>query len=88
MSHAGGFGISVNPDWRGQGVGGAMLDTLLEWASDNPRIEKISLDVLASNSGAIRLYEQKGFSIEGRKAKAIKFEDGTYDDDVHMGRFV
>lgn len=88
LSHCGGFGVSVHPDWRGQGIGKAMLDTMIEWAISNPRIEKITLDVLGSNAPAIRLYEHLGFVEEGRKSKAIKFEDGSYDDDVQMSRFV
>ena len=77
-----------HPTWRGQGIGTALVDAMVSWAISNPRIDKITLDVLASNEGAIHVYSKFGFVEEGRKLKAIKFEDGTYTDDVQMARFV
>lgn len=88
LAHTGSFGVSVQPAWRGKGIGSALLNTMIGWSIDNPRLEKISLDVLASNTPAIALYAKFGFVEEGRKVKAVKYEDGTYVDDVQMSRFV
>lgn len=49
-----------------------------------PRVE---LEVFASNTAAIALYEKLGFVVEGRKSRARKV-DGAYDDDLIMARFL
>src|SRR5688572_24930771 len=36
LAHRGMFGISVRKEWRGRGVGEAILRSLLEWAGKNP----------------------------------------------------
>ena len=46
-------------------------------------LERIELDVYASNRGAIHLYEKFDFEVEGVKRKARKI-DGKYDDIVCM----
>lgn len=87
-SHTGTFGISVRQNWRGKGVGTAMLEALLEWARKNPLIEKVGLAVFSTNIGAIELYRRLGFVEEGRRTKEIKIGPGKYVDEMLMGRFV
>ena len=88
LAHGGGFGMSVHPDFRGLGVGKALLGQLIQWAEANPRLERVELNVLASNQAAIGLYKKLGFIEEGRKVDAIKYDDGRYVDDLQMVRFV
>lgn len=87
-AHSGTFGVSVRRDWRGKGIGTAMLETLLEWAEKNPLIEKVDLAVFSTNASAIELYRRLGFVEEGRRAKEIKLAPGEYVDEVLRGRFV
>ncbi len=87
-SHTGTFGVSVRKDWRGYGIGTAMLKTLLEWAEASPLIEKVGLSAFATNTEAIRLYRRLGFVEEGRRGRQIKLGPGRYVDEVLMGRFV
>jgi predicted N-acetyltransferase YhbS len=47
--------------------------------------KKVGLRVLASNTGAVRLYEQHGYTVEGRYADEFLI-DGTYVDDISMGK--
>jgi RimJ/RimL family protein N-acetyltransferase len=54
----------------------------------NPIIEKVSLDVFATNHGAIRLYKRLGFVKEGLRPKEIKFGPGRYADGLTMYKFV
>ncbi len=56
--------IAVAHDWRGRGVGHALMNQMLE---DCPKmgITSISLEVRISNKGAIHLYEKKGFKAAG-----------------------
>jgi RimJ/RimL family protein N-acetyltransferase len=83
-SHTGEFGINVHPDFQGVGVGRVLLENLLMWARTNRQIEKISLQVFATNHSAIKLYERFGFIEEGRHIKAIKQLDGKYVDVLQM----
>ncbi len=63
-------GIAVNSDFRGQGIGGRLLDEITKYASEN-YYEKIRLDVIDTNPRARKLYEKKGF-------KPIKTENFFY----------
>jgi len=60
------------------------METLIQWAQDNPAIEKIFLNVFATNQRAIRLYGNLGFKEEGRFIKAVKQPDGEYVDVLQM----
>ncbi len=80
------FGIAVHSSWRGSGLGSLMLEELIRWAETVPSLEKIELHVHANNVGAIKLYQRYGFDIEGRRKAAFKYDDGTYMDDIIMGR--
>jgi RimJ/RimL family protein N-acetyltransferase len=84
MRHSGEFGMSVRKQVWGLGIGSLMLDTLIAWARDTGTVIKIDLRVRTDNQRAIRLYERKGFVIEGTIRKEI-FLDGTYFDHYWMG---
>ncbi|MFK7769627.1 MAG: GNAT family N-acetyltransferase [Mariniblastus sp.] len=88
MAHTASLGMSVNPLWRGRGIGSVMLDEAIKWAEENPALEKICLDVLGSNESAIGLYRNNGFTCEGTKFNQIKYEDGTYASSWFMSRSV
>jgi ribosomal protein S18 acetylase RimI-like enzyme len=84
MRHVGSLGMGVRGEWRRRGVGRALLTAALAAASERG-IKRVELEVFASNSGAVRLYEQAGFAHEGRKRGARKL-DGTTDDVLVMAR--
>ena len=88
VAHRGTFGISVAEGWRGKGVGTALLTVLLEWAGAHTTIEKIALEVFATNSVAIQLYRKLGFIEDGRRIRDIKRGPGDYVDTLSMYRFV
>ena len=88
IAHRGNLGISVFKEWRGKGIGTALLRTLLEWAKENPIIEKVGLEVSSTNEGAIRLYRKLGFMEAGRKPKEVKLGPEKYVDSVVMYQFV
>jgi ribosomal protein S18 acetylase RimI-like enzyme len=74
--------MGVLKDCRGRGLGKALLEGALAVARER-RLERVELDVYASNLTAIRLYKKFGFQIEGRKRRARKI-DGKYDDIIVM----
>jgi RimJ/RimL family protein N-acetyltransferase len=88
QAHRGTLHMSVERAWRGQGVGEALLNTLMEWAKQNPVIEKVGLAVLSTNTRAIGLYKKAGFIEEGRRPREIKIGPNEYVDEVLMFRFV
>jgi RimJ/RimL family protein N-acetyltransferase len=88
IAHRGTFGLSVADAWRGKGVGTALLQTLIEWATENPLIEKIKLEVFATNTVALGLYRKFGFVEDGRCPSDVKYGPGSYVDTISMYRFV
>lgn len=52
--------IAVAPEVRGRGVGGALLDALMD-AARSHGFDAVSLSVQRSNPVAVRLYEKHGF---------------------------
>jgi GNAT superfamily N-acetyltransferase len=51
--------IMVHPNWRGQGIGAALIDKLKSVANDLNIMPWV--DVLETSKGAIRLYSRMGF---------------------------
>jgi RimJ/RimL family protein N-acetyltransferase len=88
LSHTGSVSMSIRKNYRGKGIGKALLKALLEWAEENPLIEKVSLGVFSTNQRAISLYKQMGFVEEGRLIREYKLNNGEYMDDVLMYKFV
>ena len=81
--HTGRLGMGLLSDFRGKGLGAKLATTAIERGWDSG-LERIELDVFASNARAIALYQKLGFSWEGVKRKARKLDDDTYDDIVFM----
>lgn len=84
-AHTGEFGMGVHKDFRNLGVGSLLIGTLVGWAKDNPRIEKINLGVHQTNDRAIATYKKIGFQVEGLRTKDLKYPNGVYVDTVLMG---
>jgi ribosomal protein S18 acetylase RimI-like enzyme len=71
---------------RGRRVGSRLLRSAIARCRERG-IEKIELQVLASNRPARALYRKFGFKQEGRRVRARKL-DGKYDDVVLMGKLL
>jgi len=82
FTHCGRLGMGVRKEFRRQGLGRKLLEAALEKAKAK-RLERIELEVYASNLPAIELYKRSGFSVEGVKKRGRKL-DGAYDDVVCM----
>ena len=86
--HIGTIGISIRPDWRGLGLGTAIMQTIIDWAASYRYLEKLTLGVWSKNAVAIALYQKMGFAEEGRKVREVKYENGYYEDCVLMYKMV
>lgn len=84
IEHTGEFGMGVLPEYRDMGIGAKLIEVLLEWAKENPIIEKVKLGVFATNERAVHLYKKMGFVEEGRCVREVKMGDGTYIDVIEM----
>jgi ribosomal-protein-alanine N-acetyltransferase len=58
--------LAIHPQYHRQGLGQALLYSLLQTARDRG-LERATLEVRASNLAAISLYEKFGFKIAGRR---------------------
>lgn len=85
-SHVVDISINVHGDYRGQGVGTALMRQGITWAWLHGSIYRMQLEVLLRNSGALRMYERLGFQIEGRRAAAYHLYDeaDTLYSDAYM----
>lgn len=80
--HCGQLGMGLLPQARGKGLGGRLAAAAIERAWEEG-LERIELEVFASNERGLRLYRKLGFAVEGVKRRARKL-DGFYDDNVLM----
>ena len=83
LTHAGRLGMGLLLKYRGQGWGTKLVAEALPIAFKTG-LERIELEVFASNVVAIKLYKHFGFREEGRKRMARKL-DGVYDDVILFG---
>jgi RimJ/RimL family protein N-acetyltransferase len=72
-------------EWRGRGVGTALLEAGLNWAAA-AGAHKAALEVWPHNEAALALYNKAGFSEEGRKVRHYRRRSGEIWDAILMGR--
>jgi L-phenylalanine/L-methionine N-acetyltransferase len=84
--HVASLGMHIASDWRGRGVGSALLAEAFRWAGW-AGVEKITLTVYPDNDRAIALYRKFGFVEEGRLTGQSKKSIG-YRDEIFMGRWL
>jgi ribosomal protein S18 acetylase RimI-like enzyme len=78
------LGMTVAWEWRGRGVGSALLAAAIEWARERG-LHKLSLSVFPHNTAAIALYRKFGFVEEGRRVKHFRRANGELWDALDMG---
>ncbi|MBN3896527.1 MAG: ribosomal protein S18-alanine N-acetyltransferase [Nostoc sp.] len=66
--------LAVHPQYHRQGMGAALLYSLLKTACDR-KMERATLEVRASNLGAISLYQKFGFKTAGRRRRYYQDND-------------
>jgi RimJ/RimL family protein N-acetyltransferase len=85
-AHVAWLGMSVGREWRGRGLGGALLEAGVSWAADRGII-KVALGVLPGNLRALDFYRNHGFTREGLRTAQYE-RAGRYYDEVLMARFI
>jgi hypothetical protein len=79
--HTAGVGIHIIKEFRGAGLGEAMMRANVEWARA-AGVRKVWLEVFSTNERAIALYRKLGFEEEGRKRRHFIIEGEEVDDVV------
>jgi ribosomal protein S18 acetylase RimI-like enzyme len=78
------LGMAIAREWRGRGVGSALMEAAIEWSRECG-LHKLSLSVWPHNAAAIALYRKYGFVEEGRHVKQFRRQSGEIWDTVDMG---
>ena len=86
LRHSGSVFVFVGQSFQGQGIGTRLLTTLLDLADNWLLLRRVELTVLVENERAKRLYERRGFEVEGRRKLSI-IADGELKDEWLMARY-
>jgi ribosomal protein S18 acetylase RimI-like enzyme len=77
------WGVYVAPDWRGRGVGRALLVETIRLARSLAGLQQIRLSVRTTENAAKHLYTSLGFEPQGFERHALKIGENYVDQD-HM----
>ncbi len=83
VKHRAHFGISIDKDWWGIGIGRALTEACIECARAAGYLQ-MELGVIADNERAISLYRSAGFTEYGRNPKGFRTRDGRWQEDILM----
>lgn len=87
LRHRAGMGIAVDrPYWR-LGIGTALMQAAVE-SAQALGYAQLELGVYADNARAIALYERFGFERWGCVKNAFRLPEGTFCDEILMGRML
>lgn len=78
------LGMAIDVGWRSQGIGGLLLDALLDAAREHGA-HKVALQVWPHNGRARGLYRSRGFVEEGRLRRHYRRVSGELWDAIVMG---
>ena len=82
------FGIVLDGNYRGQGIGSYLMSSLMKFAKHQFKIELLHLQVYEKNP-ALRFYERFGFKEFGRQTHWLRDEkEGRYVGRIFMERFL
>jgi len=81
--HRAEFGVSVDKDFWGLGIGKALTRACIECAK-TAGYAQVELDVVASNDRAVSLYESFGFIEYGRNPEGFRLRSGERQELILM----
>ncbi len=82
FAHCGVLGMGVVANYRGNGIGHALLRSVLESAKARG-LTRVELTVREKNLPALALYRKVGFRVEGIKHKGVRL-DREYENLIFM----
>jgi RimJ/RimL family protein N-acetyltransferase len=78
------WGMYVDVDQRGKGVGAKLLDLAIQFAKEQMNVVTVNLSVESSNLSAKALYSSRGFKSWGLEPLAMRSASGEYSSEDHM----
>ncbi|MFA5303114.1 MAG: GNAT family N-acetyltransferase [Candidatus Nanoarchaeia archaeon] len=81
------YGVYVNKNYRGKGIGNKLIEAALKYIKKNKEIIKIKLSVNSVQKAAAGLYKKYGFEEIGVCKKELKV-DNTYYDELLMEKML
>jgi ribosomal protein S18 acetylase RimI-like enzyme len=82
LSHTAVLTVGLRDEYRGHGIGSALLERGVEWARERG-FEKLYNSVPATNQEAVDFLEERGWEVEAVREDHYKL-DGRYVDEVMM----
>ena len=79
-SHRGDLSIAIRRDYRGKGIGTALLEQTIQRCRG--KFEALELTVFSNNLTAKKLYEKFGFEPIGVRPRAVKRGDAYFDEEL------
>ena len=86
MAHVAQLGTFIVPEWRGKGVGRALFESTMRFAT-SVGYRKLVIHVRASNGSAQSFYKRLGFAECGRLRAQVVIDDRE-DDEILMEFFL
>ena len=83
VKHRANFGISIDKDWWGIGIGRALTEACIECARKTGVLQ-LELEVVSDNERALALYRSAGFTEYGRNPKGFRTRSGRWQENVLM----
>lgn len=77
------WGVYVDQQYRGNGLGRAIVMAVVEAARELPDLRSITLSVASTQEQAKRIYLGLGFRVFGVEPRALRI-DGRYVEEAHM----
>lgn len=83
--HVGLVGLSIEKEFRGEGIGTALINFVLQLGKEYLGLRIATLGVFANNPRALNIYKKNGFTIYGTLPEGLSYR-GSYLDHVLMYR--
>ena len=83
VRHRADFGISIDQNYWGLGIGRALMEACIECAR-KAGYEQLELNVVGDNTRAITMYQKAGFEEFGRNPRGFKSRLSGYQELVYM----
>ncbi|WP_158961395.1 GNAT family N-acetyltransferase [Myroides fluvii] len=82
LQHTAILGMGMLKEWRGCGLGTALVCQAMDWAKQQRQLELIWLQVYEENKAAIALYQKHGFTTIGIMPAFIKANHRYYNNQI------
>jgi RimJ/RimL family protein N-acetyltransferase len=80
MEHVGTLGVSVHPDYWGNGIATKLINSAIKLAK-RKGFARLEIETLRENRAMRRVAEKSGFKLEGIRKKRLQ-KDGGYHDEA------